>query len=211
MSKVKFTTRKRKIPWYRRDPKGSPEELEEAFKIMENYLYNILSYADKPEGISEEALEKERRIFTMCMEGPKKGHFRMSTRSKLLSPDVLYILTSSLPARHISEKFGISDRMVKDIRSGLAEEWYWEYMFVRRLKEIIRYNILSDRRTESGKIAYILYKTLDEENKEVLYITSSLRRAKGLRENLFNKKDLAKLLKKEELDILYPIEKVQML
>ena len=209
---IKHTTRKHKVPWYKGEIEGTPEELERGFKTMESYLYNIINYAPSTEPIPEEVLKEERRIFSFVMQGPKAGHFRHSVRGKLTSPDVLYILSSTLSSDRIAPQFGITGRLVRDIRSGNSEEWYWEYLFVRRLKEIIKGKLLSDHRNFNRKICYVIYKVLDtSDNKELLYITSSLRKAKELRESLFNKKTLNKLLKKEELDILYPIEKVSML
>lgn len=208
----KFQEPPRRVPWYRRDIEGSVEENEEAFEVASEYLYNILSYADKEveEELTAEDLARERRIFAFCMQGPRAGHFRLTKKEKLTSADVLYILTSSLPAGEICKRFDVNVETVKEIRRGECRPWYWEYMFVRRIQTIIKHR-LSRTRTERNKTIYIIYELKpDKTLKDILY-ASSIRKAKALRESILNKGDFKRMTKDNTLDIYYPIKKADLL
>lgn len=208
----KFQEPPRRVPWYRRDIEGSVEENEEAFEVASEYLYNILSYADKEveEELTAEDLARERRIFAFCMQGPRAGHFRLTKKEKLTSADVLYILTSSLPAGEICKRFDVNVETVKEIRRGECRPWYWEYMFVRRIQTIIK-NKLTRNRLHKTKALYIISKLRSDRTLEDLLYTSSIRKAKALRESILNKGDFKRMTKDGTIDIYYPIKKVDLM
>lgn len=199
------------IPWYKKEPPGTPEELQEAFEVMDTYLYKILSFSERDGDVSKEEVDKERRIFSFLNQGPRAGYLRMNPRGKLTSCDVLHILTSTSPSGIIARNYDLDDRKVRRLRAGELPEWKWEYDLIKRIKAIVRGKLLSDHRPHSQKICYIIYKVHSEERKELMYITSSKRKAVQLREDMLNKGEYKDLVKKGILDIIYPIEKESML
>jgi hypothetical protein len=211
MAKVRLNYDKQRN-WFD-TPEGTQEEMEEAFNVAENYLYNILSYADKEEHIPDDVLQMERRIFSFCKRGPRAAYFRLDPMSKLVSADVLYMLTSTLPAEHIAKKFNMSGRKVRAIRRGESDEWYWEYLLVRRLKAILRAN-MDERKKRISKLTTCIY-TVSELNEkqgyDVIAHISSFRNATKYRKDIIPEKRYNKLLENRTLDIIFPITKVDLL
>jgi len=205
----KFQAGYKNDKWFDGEIKGSPEELQEAFEISSNYLYKILDYAERDEVIPEGEWERERRIFQFCMQGPKAGFFRLDKREKLTSADVLYILTTSLPETRLAERMGINRRTVSEIRKGISKSWYWEYMLVRRLKAIIKGSLI--RVKDLNVKAYALYKVNPNLSREVVLYASSIRKARSLRESIIAKGIYKKMKEEGTLDILYPIEHIEIL
>jgi len=193
--------------WYNKRPEGTQEELEEAFKLTETYLYKLLDYAEKDEGFTKEELAEARRIFAFAKQGPKATYFVANPRSKLVSADVLYILTSTLPAPNIAEKYGIKVEKVKEIRRGASAPWIWEYLFVKRIKAIIRGQIARNKRS----IIYSISKVISPDKTDILIYTNSLRKAKELRQSILTKKEYNELEKSNTLDIIYPINVIDIL
>jgi len=190
---------------------GTEEEKKEAFEVASKYLYKLLDYAEKDEVITEEELAQERRIFSFAKQGPRGGYLRWDKRSKLVSADVIYILTSTLPAEHIAKKYGMSGRKVRAIRRGEVDEWYWEYFFIRRLMTIIRARYKSRTEPMTCRVAYSLSKLKEDKSYEILLYSSSIRTAKKLREDILTKVEFAKLTKTKTLDIYYPINQIDLL
>lgn len=209
MAKVRYKFKDYK-QWYQKEPEGTLEEKKEAFEIAQSYLYKILDYADKEEPISKEVVDKEKRIFTFCRQGPRAGHYLHAIKGKLLSADVLYMLSSTLPSTQIGDKFGVNPRKVREIRRGDTEEWYPEYLLVRRLKAIIQSN---DRRVNRGYAGSIfsISKLIDTNKYDLLYYTVSLRKAKALRKSIISNKEYDRLLKEDILDIIYPIKEIEVI
>ena len=213
MSKSKSSGRKSRVLWYQKDIHGTPKELLSAHEKMSKYLYRLLDYADKPDPVPKEVVDEEKRILAYCLQGPKAGHFRHAPRNKLTSADVIYILSSTVPSTLLGDKFGIDPRKVREIRSGQAEEWLWEWNLIHRLRTIIKYQSKGDNADKSSFV-YSLSKVTDEllgPKKEQLYLISSIRKARKLREDILTKKDYNKLIKDNKLDYYYPIEKVEIL
>jgi hypothetical protein len=208
VAKVKLNYDKQR-EWFD-TPEGTQEELTDSFEIASNYLYNILYYGDKPEIIPQYILDQERRIFSFCKKGPRAAYFRLDPNSKLVSADVLYMLTSTLPAKYIAEKFNMCERKVRAIRRGEVQEWYWEYLLVRRLTTIITTNL---KRTKKGvkSIMYSLSKMIGVEKYENLgYATSRLKLVQ-MRKDILDTKVYAELENSKTLDIVYPIKVIDLL
>jgi hypothetical protein len=208
MAKVKLNFNKRNN-WFDA-PTGTKKELEDAFEISSNYLYNILYYADKPEIIPQDVLDEERRIFSFCKVGPRAGYFRLDPNSKLVSADVLYMLTSTLPASHIAKKFGMCERKVRAIRRGESSEWYWEYLLIRRLRTIISARLRDPDKSEKYK-AYSLSKLVDIDRYEILMYSTGKYKLTRLRKDIISPKEYDKLVETKTLDIIYPINQIDLL
>lgn len=196
--------------WFKEEINGTEKELMEAFEVSSKYLYKLLDFAESNDPIPEGDLERERKIFSFCMQGPKAGHFRFDKREKLTSADVLYFLSSSLPSTKIAARFGVNRRCVDEIRRGLNPAWYWEYMFVRRLKAILKGRIYQADKVRRQGI-YSVSKVNDDLSKEILVYTTSKRKAVNIRESLITKGVYKKLKETETLDIMYPIEQIDVL
>jgi hypothetical protein len=212
MAALNSFKRSKRDRWWLRPIEECDEVTKEAFKVSQEYLYKILEYADKEEPMPKDELELARRIFSFCKQGPKATHFLFSKNGKLVAADVLYILTSTLPANNIGEKFGVAPRKIREIRSGKCEEWYYEWMLVRRLRAIITSNLKRTNVSDKKTIIYSLSKVHGPKDKRVLYYFSSRRKAKALREGILTKIEKAKFDKDKDLiDIIYPIEQVDVL
>jgi hypothetical protein len=210
MAKVKENYEKKQKRWFE-DIDGTEEEKVEAFEVASSYLYKLLDYAEKDEVISEEELARERRIFSFAKQGPRGAYLRWDKRSKLTSADVIYMLTSTLPAEHIARKFDMTGRKVRAIRRGEAIEWYWEYLFIRRLMTMIRTRYKNSTKPIVNRIGYKLSKLKDDQTYEVLLYSSSIRTARKLREDILTKELFTKLTKNKTLDIYYPVEQIDLL
>jgi hypothetical protein len=195
--------------WYD-NPSGTPDQMNEAFEIASEYMYHLLDYADKKVPISNEELERERRIFSFCKIGPRAGYFRLDPNSKLVSADVLYMLTSTLPAKYIAAKFGMCERKVRAIRRGETEEWYWEYLLIRRLKTIITTNLRSAKKGVTAKM-YSLSKLVGVNKYEILMYASGKHKLTRLREDIIPIKEYVSLIETKTLDIIYPINQIDLL
>lgn len=193
------------------EPEGTQEEIENSWKVAENYMYNILNYADKEEVISKEELEEQRRIFTLSRQGPRAHHFIFSKRSKLTSADVLYFLTTTNPVNRLAKAYGVAANEIYMIRRGEIERWKWEYEFVKRLKKMITRKYQEIRYRNYEKFIYSISKIDDRLNKEILMYTTSKLKAKGLRQSVIKAKEYEELVKNNTLDILYPIERIDIL
>jgi hypothetical protein len=182
----------------------------EAFEVASSYMYKLLDYSDKKEEIPDDVLAKERRIFSFCKVGPRAGYFRLDPMSKLVSADVLYMLTSTLPAKYIAAKFGMCERKVRAIRCGETEEWYWEYLLIRRLKTIIRATYRLSKKTTSSA-AYSLSKLVGIDKYEILLYASGKYKLVRLRKDIIKPKEYDELVKNKTLDIIYPIKQIELL
>lgn len=214
MEKIRFKPPRKEAErkhWYHKEPTGTKEELQEAFEVSESYLYKLLSYADSPNPIPQDELDRERRIFTFCKQGPRAGHFALSKNGKLVSADVLYMLTSSLPSEIIGKQFGVDGRKVREIRTGQNEEWFWEYALVRRLKAIIKNQLIRHDASCKFRRIYSLSKQITPERKEILYYVTAKRKAVALRRDILAKKEFDKMTKDKTIDILYPIDLIEVL
>lgn len=197
--------------WYSTgEPEGTDEELLEAYNINKEYTYKLLSYADKDGGISKEELDRLKRIFIFATQGPRASHFVFGKRNKLVSADILYILSCSVPAKNLAETFGVSSRHINYIRQGRYDEWKLEYDLVKRLGVVIRGHIRSIKSSSTTRI-YSLSRITPSGNKEVLYYLSSRRKAIAMRNSFITKAELNKLTKSESLDIVYPIDQIEIL
>lgn len=201
--------RARKPKWYQKEITGTPEELERAYKVAEEYFYKILNYAEKDELIPKEDLDEARRIFAFAKQGPRAHHFLISKDSKLTSADVLYILTTTVPGAQIAKRFNLNYDDVLDIRAGRAPSWEWEYHFIKRIKTIVKHYLTKTR--DLNRRVYTLSKVNSPNNKEILLYTTSIRKAKELRESIITKLEMKRLIKDNSLDILYPIEAIEVL
>jgi hypothetical protein len=121
------------------------------------------------------------------------------------------MLTSTLPAEHIARKFDMTGRKVRAIRRGEAIEWYWEYLFIRRLMTMIRTRFKNRTKPIVNRIGYKLSKLKDDQTYEVLLYSSSIRTARKLREDILTKELFTKLTKNKTLDIYYPVEQIDLL
>lgn len=194
--------------WYSKPPKGTQEELERAFRMSETYLYKLIDFADRDQEMTKEELEEARRIFAFSKQGPKAAYLLANPRSKLVSADVLYILTTTLPATNIAKKYGIQVEEVKKIRRGESPSWDWEYRFVKRLRGAVKGKLIQ---AKTQRRIFSISKVISPTKKEILVYVSSLRKAKELRRSLMPKPELYKLEKNGTLDIVYPIELVEVL
>lgn len=207
--KYKGIFRKRKLKWYQKDIIGTKEELEEAWKVAEEYLYKILEYAEKDELIPEDKLDEARRIFAFVRQGPRAHHFVVQQDTKLTSADVLYFLSCNVPATLIADRYGISPVELRNIRNGTNPVWEWEYRFVKRLKAIIK-NKLRERDITTTPVVYRLSRVLSPTSKEDILFATSYNKAKKMRLDIITKKELNELTKAGTLDVVYPIEAIQL-
>lgn len=191
-------------------PEGTQEELMDAFEIASSYLYKILDYADKEEVIPKEVLDKERRIFSFAKRGPRAAYFRLDSKSKLVSADVLYMLTSTLPAKYIALKFNINERKVRAIRRGEVSEWYWEYLLIRRLRTIITAKLRNAKKGVTAKM-YSLSKLTGPDKYEILMYASGKTKLARLRQDIIPPKEYEELVCAKTLHIIYPIDQIDLL
>lgn len=204
--KFKDSFRERKVRWYDKEPDGTPEELEKAWNMAEKYLFKLIDYAEKDEPIPKEELEEAKRIFLFAKKGPRSRHFTISKTCKLTSADVLYFLTTTLPASNLSKLFDVEQNEITKIRRGETKYWEWEYRFVKRMKGMIRGRLYQTDAVK--KRIYSISKVHSPNKTEILLYTTSERKAKQLRESIITKLEMTKLLKEKTLDILYPIERI---
>jgi hypothetical protein len=208
MAKVKLNY-DRQQSWFD-TPIGTKEEMTEAFDIASEYMYKLLDYAEKDDDISKEDIDRERRIFSFCKVGPRAGYFRLDPMSKLVSADVLYMLTSTLPASHIAAKFGMCERKVRAIRRGEVQEWYWEYLLIRRLRTIISTKLRRSNKNGQSRI-YSLSKLVGIDKYDILMYASGRLKLVRLREDIIAPKEYARLVETKTLDITYPINQIDLL
>jgi hypothetical protein len=209
MGKVLADWSNEHVEWFD-TPTGSPEEKEEAFEVASNYMYKLLDYADKDEVIPADVLERERRIFSFCKVGPRAAYLRLDATSKLVSADVLYMLTSTLPAEHIARRFNMSGRKVRAIRRGEAREWYWEYLLIRRLRVIIQARLKVAKKGTKAKM-YSISKLVGIDKYEILHYASGRLKLVKLREDIIPPKEYEEMVSSKTLDILYPINQIDLL
>ena len=206
MLRRKYNTQKN---WFD-TPEGTKEEMEEAFEVTSSYLYKLLDYADDPEGIPQDVLDYERRIFSFAKVGPRAGYFRFDRKSKLVSADVLYILTCTLPAKVVGKKFGICERKIGAIRRGEVEEWYWEYALIKRIRVM-----LTARQRQANKAprtrVFSISKLVDIGKEEILLYVTGLRKAKSIRQDIIPLREYKKLEENNTLDIVYPIKQIEVI
>jgi len=192
-----------------KEPEGTQEEKEESFERANDYLYKLLDYSDR-ESPTDDEIQTIRRDFAFLRQGPYARSFVARPGSKLTCADVLYLLTSSLPATEISKKFDVNATEVKQIRRGEKFHWYREYLLIRRLTTLIKARLKNDGSIPFIKI-YRLSELIGEDRYEHHYHTSSLRRAKGLREKMIPKKEYELLIKNGTLETMYPIKELDIL
>lgn len=212
MRRAKFSDINRRDVISKAKPEGSDEELMEAFKEAESYLYTITSYIDKEEIIPKEVLDKERRIFQFAKQEPRAASFRLTKQGKLTSADVLYFLSSTKSSTRLAAQYDICSSKIRDIRRGDSPDWHWEYTFVKRLKAMIRGEMSKSRSAGDDENnrhrIYSLSHRTSPNDIEILYYTTSLRKAKKLRQDIIKVKDYEKMIKEGTIDIIYPIERI---
>ena len=186
-------------------PKGSAEEMEEAYGHASTYQATIIDYADK-EDFPQEVIDYQRRIFHFAKYGPRKGFFKLYPNSKLVSADVLYILSAKIPKKVIAKRFNISEWTIAGISSGRDNDWLDEYHLVRRIRKA-----LVGKYKKNWKKAHITTIT-DSSTGELIALLQSIRKAKEYRRGYLKYKrkisseDFDRMEKDGELDILFPIE-----
>jgi hypothetical protein len=195
--------------WYDQKPEGTEEELKEAFDMTSEYLYKILDYAVSNKSLTKEELDKERRIYAFARQGPKAGYFVHNPRGKLTSADVLFILSSYDPSIKVAKLYDMAPCKINEIRRGESLEWKWEYTFYTRMKKIIKEGLAKFQPELLRKKIYKLSKVYSPANAEILIYTTSHKSAKKIRDSIIKKGEMAKLLKDGTLDIIYPIEKIE--
>lgn len=209
MAKVKVNTDLKRKRWFREDPGGTMEEKLESYDKAQTYLYKLLDYSTR-ESASDEEVQKLRRDFAFFKQGPWVGTFLAAPRHKLTSADVLYLLSSTLPASEISKKFNVDAVEVRKIRRGEIIAYYQEYLLVRRLNTIIRAKYKNDGNLSIRKI-YKIAELIGENRYEDHYFTTSLRKAKDVREEMITKIEYKRLVKTNTLEIMYPITEIDIL
>ena len=203
--------KKKRTVWYDK-PQDFPEDITtEALDISKEYTFKLLSYLDHEDDLTEEELTKMRAIFAFSKHGPRAWTHRFDRSCKLVSADVLYILTSKLSSYTLAKKFKIDARKIREIRSNERNSYNWEYELVKRLVAAVK-----DRIREGYKARrqlYIVNKLIDPitNQLEPLFYTQNRRRAEDLRKESFSKKEYDRLTKNGELDILYPITSSRLL
>jgi hypothetical protein len=210
VAKVLVNIAPKRLRWYMVEPEGTPEQKLESYEKAETYLYKLLDYAPR-ETKTDTEIQDIRRDFAFIRNGPWSGSFLASPRTKLTSADVLYLLTSSLPATEISKKFNVHCEEVKKIRRGEVFSYYREYLFVRRLTTLIKSRLKNNDGSCSFKKAYKISELVGEGKYEDHFHTSSLRRAKAIRKGMITKKEYGELIKKGTLETIYPITEIDIL
>lgn len=185
-------------------PKGTEEEMTEAYGHAATYQATIIDYADKDD-LPQEVIDYQRRIFHFTKYGPRKGYFKVYPNSKLVSADVLYILSAKIPKKVIAKRFNISEETIAGIRLGKDNDWLDEYHLVRRLRMAIRGQ---SKKNWSEKHITTLS---DGATNEVIALFQSIRKAKDYRRTylMYQRKllakDVSRLEKSGELDTLFPV------
>jgi len=206
--KSKFHSLKRKLRWYDKPPKGTPEELQKAFDIANSYMYKILDYAEKDEVIPKEELEEARRIFAFTKQGPKAAYFALGGNLKLTSADVLYFLTTTQPVSKLAKTYGIEENELHKIRRGENQVWDWEFRFVKRIKGMVKGRMIQQ---DTRRRIYSISRVYSPTNKLILAYTTSERKAKELRKSFIQSHSLVKMEREKTIDIIYPIELIEIL
>ena len=117
-------------------PKGTEEAHKEAIELSQKYAIDIISYL-KDESLTKEELDKQRILLYYHKMGPKRGAHIVGRAGKLVSADVMYILSSKATSKVLAKVFGVTQETIKEIRSGTTT-WQWEYRFIKRLKAMVR-------------------------------------------------------------------------
>lgn len=166
-------------------PEGTKEEHEDAIgKVLEHQL-RILDYSDLEE-FPDEVLAEQRRLVFYGVRGPRRGYYVSYGRAKLWQADVLYILTVTLPAQKLADKYGVTRILIQRIRSGQESQWQYEWRLIRRLKTAIRHNL---RQLNKGTRGLTLYAIKNTRTKEILHLITSLRKAKEYKNSLYGKRN----------------------
>ena len=160
-------------------PKGTKEELDEAYGIAMEYQLRILDYSDKDD-IPQEVLDEQRRIMHFSIKGPRRGYSVGYGKHKLVQADVLYILTVTTPSRLLAEKFKVAKKTIEEIRRGESVKWLYEYKLIRRLRTALRGNMRQLFKREYNLKVYGIFK-----REELLHLITSKRKAIILRQDLF--------------------------
>jgi len=186
-------------------PKGDEDELKEAYEIVSTYQATILDYANK-EDMPQEVIDYHRRIFHFAKYGPRKGFFKLYPNSKLVSADVLYILSAKIPRRLMAEKFKVSEETIAGIMKGGDRDWLDEYYLVRRLKKA-----LTGTYKKNWSDTHITLLT-ERSTKEVIAIFSSPKKAREYRKTflIYKRKvgieKINAMIKSGEIEHHFPIE-----
>lgn len=184
-----------------------PKEFnEEYFNSLQSTLITFLDYAERDEELSEEEIKKERELFRWYKNGLKAGHLRGGTNNKLTSPDVFYILTTTITSETLAKKFGVEKHTIKNIRRGIQPGWEWEYLLVRKIMNLVRNRRLNLPRSTRRHV-YILYK-VDRKTftREVMAITLGKNSIHRIRKEMIQAREFERFTKSGNLDIYYPIE-----
>jgi hypothetical protein len=199
-------------------PTGTQEELISAWRLADEYMYNILSYAPKmATQLTAEELANHRRYMQFLRLGPRAGHLIHDTKSKLTSADVLYILTCCLPAKYLEKVYNVSYETINGIRRNAFVEWSWEYYFVKRIKTHVKSEIYklggSGRNNETACARFYKLEKLNTATSkfEVMAYISGLRKAQTMRVELLPKREYRRLLRSRTLDIVYPITRIDLM
>jgi hypothetical protein len=209
-SLVETRTRSKTIDELLKNPNVPIEFNEEFHNKLHEVLITFLDYHEKEIELPDEEVKREKELFKWFTQGLKAGHLRGSPRgiSKLTSPDVFYILTSTDPAEKMAKKFGVEKHIVKMIRRGEAPGWEWEHRLVQKIMRIVRNRRLNLSRLNNGRYIYILYE-LDRKTfeKKILYTCLSQTGINRIRERIVTPRELQKHKNADTLDYYYPIEK----
>lgn len=190
-------------------PSGTPEQMISSWEKAETYLYKILSFAPKDSYLTKEELDEIRRDMVFMRYGPRVKYLVGDKRTKLTSADVLYILTCTIPSKQLSELYDVDPETIRGIRSNKQKEWVWEYNLIKRLTTTIKANYFQSDITGNRIIPPRIYKLSElQDNGEfkIILYCSGIRKARILRADLIPKRKFNSLVKNKTLEIIYPIE-----
>lgn len=200
--------------FYKEELSGSPEELKASWEAADKYLFKILSYADKDQ-IEKKDIKEARRIFAFAKQGPRANHFILSKNSKLVSADVLLILSSGMSHQYLADRYGVSVALIQNIRKGRAAEWEWEYRFVSLLRNAIvnQYKTFTPYTHPEfdAPVIYTLYRNAEgtdanfKRPDKVMGHFSSKRTAEEYRKSCFQYKMYRYYVRTKKIDKYYPI------
>lgn len=163
-----------------KQPKGTPEEINQAIGKALEYQLKVLDYSDKDE-LPVEVVEQERRYLHYACRGPRRGVFRAYGNSKLFQADVLYILTNKKSAQDMADLFKVSKDLVLAIKAGRKLEWEHEFRLVRRIRASVRANIRMLYKAECSLTVWGIF-TNEGELKQLI---TSERKAKKFMEDAY--------------------------
>lgn len=186
---------------------GTPEEKEEARLLAEEYTFKILDYATADD-IPQEELDFARRYMYFVKYGPNKDKFKFYNKSKLTHGDALYILSTSAPTKTLAKRYNVDESIIREIRRGESNTWKAEYALVKRLRTIIYHRLRQLYKNENRLIVHGVYKREEDGEEKLLCLFTSKRKAINFRKEMLTKNELTVLLRRDALDLTYPIKPV---